>query len=306
MTIMPILRDRRTHFAGLSALVAGLFCLAGVGCRTVSGPLTHAVLDGPPPDSVMVSERAPCELCKVVLPAYRIEPPDILSIEAITVVPRSPYKLQVLDVVFLQVQGTPEYAPIQGDYPIQLGGFVELGLEYGSVQVAGMTVAEAQQAIENHLRQILAEPRVSVSLAEIASKQQIVGEHLVNPDGTVTLHPYGNVVVVGLTVEEAKAAIESHLSESLQDPVVSVSVFAYDSKVYYVITQGAGRGDRVFRFPITGNETVLDARRRSTAVRFHRPPIGLTQVDPSCSKRPTKPARNSHRLRELASRNAWM
>jgi hypothetical protein len=29
--------------------------------------------------------------------------------------------------------------------------------------------------------------------------------------------------------------------------------------VYYVITQGAGLGDGVTRFPITGNETVLDA-----------------------------------------------
>ncbi|MEO2033091.1 MAG: hypothetical protein ABGZ35_13500, partial [Planctomycetaceae bacterium] len=38
-----------------------------------------------------------------------------------------------------------------------------------------------------------------------------------------------------------------------------VDVFAFNSKVYYVITQGAGLGDGVFRFPITGNETVLDA-----------------------------------------------
>jgi polysaccharide export outer membrane protein len=29
--------------------------------------------------------------------------------------------------------------------------------------------------------------------------------------------------------------------------------------VYYVITDGAGNGEQVFRFPITGSETVLDA-----------------------------------------------
>jgi polysaccharide biosynthesis/export protein len=45
----------------------------------------------------------------------------------------------------------------------------------------------------------------------------------------------------------------------LQDPEVSVEVFAYNSKNYYVITQGAGLGDGVTRLPITGNETVLDA-----------------------------------------------
>ena len=36
-------------------------------------------------------------------------------------------------------------------------------------------------------------------------------------------------------------------------------MFAYNSKVYYVITEGAGQGDLVARLPITGNETVLDA-----------------------------------------------
>ena len=33
----------------------------------------------------------------------------------------------------------------------------------------------------------------------------------------------------------------------------------FNSKVYYVITQGAGMGDAARRLPITGNETVLDA-----------------------------------------------
>ncbi len=34
---------------------------------------------------------------------------------------------------------------------------------------------------------------------------------------------------------------------------------AYSSKAYYVITQGAEMGDNLRRFPVTGNETVLDA-----------------------------------------------
>ena len=38
-----------------------------------------------------------------------------------------------------------------------------------------------------------------------------------------------------------------------------MDVVAYNSKVYYVVTQGAGIGDFVRRFPVTGNETVLDA-----------------------------------------------
>jgi protein involved in polysaccharide export with SLBB domain len=62
-----------------------------------------------------------------------------------------------------------------------------------------------------------------------------------------------------MTLAEAKAAIEKHLGEYLDAPLVSVDVFSYNSKVYYVITEGAGFGDQVGRFPVTGNETVLDA-----------------------------------------------
>ena len=40
---------------------------------------------------------------------------------------------------------------------------------------------------------------------------------------------------------------------------MSVNVFAFNSKKYYVITEGAGLGDTVTMFPVTGNETVLDA-----------------------------------------------
>ena len=62
-----------------------------------------------------------------------------------------------------------------------------------------------------------------------------------------------------MTLSQAKTAIEEHLAQTLDQPEVSVDVYSYNSKVYYVITQGAGQGDGVARFPITGNETVLDA-----------------------------------------------
>jgi polysaccharide export outer membrane protein len=65
--------------------------------------------------------------------------------------------------------------------------------------------------------------------------------------------------VAGLTVENAERKIEGHLAERLESPDVSVEVYAYNSKVYYVIHQGDEKGDVVTRLPVTGNETVLDA-----------------------------------------------
>jgi polysaccharide biosynthesis/export protein len=235
-------------------LIAALM-VAGSGCRTLH-PHDPAVAM---PLSQAAGDATPRELDKAILPRYRIEPPDILVIEAVSVVPKSPYSLRVLDVLAIQVEGTLPDAPIMGAYPVGPSGMVNLGFPYGTVKVTGMTVDEAKLAVEEQLAQFLREPNVTVSLLEMAGKQQIAGEHMVGPDGTVTLGSYGSVSVVGATVEEAKLAIERHLSQTLEDPEISVDVFAYNSKVYYVITEGAGLGDSVTRFPVTGNETILDA-----------------------------------------------
>jgi len=127
------------------------------------------------------------------------------------------------------------------------------------VKVVDLTVDEAKATIAEQLRLILQEPQVSVALLSIAGAQQIAGQHLVSLDGTVNLGVYGNVGVAGLTIAQARAAIEKQLSKNLESPQVLVDIFAYNSKVYYLITQGAGFGDNVIRVPITGNETVLDA-----------------------------------------------
>jgi polysaccharide export outer membrane protein len=130
---------------------------------------------------------------------------------------------------------------------------------YGSVAVAGLTREQAQQAIADYLQRALPQPQVSVSVLQMAGLQQIAGQHLVGPDGTVTLGTFGSVSVVGGTLADAKQAIEQHLSRYLDRPEVAVDVYAFNSKTYYVVLQGAGAGDAVYKFPITGNETVLDA-----------------------------------------------
>jgi polysaccharide export outer membrane protein len=91
--------------------------------------------------------------------------------------------------------------------------------------------------------------------------QPIAGQHAVRPDGTISLGIYGSVYVNGMTLDQARLAVTAKLSERInvkaQDVVVDV--LAYNSKVFYVITDGAGFGEQVYRIPITGSETVLDA-----------------------------------------------
>jgi len=239
--------------------VRALFCTALLGGLAAAGCQSPQLSPTTPRSAATMGELAPRELKKVVLPPYTIEPPDMLVIQAVHIVPRPPYHLRTFDSLAIQVQGTLPDAPISGVYPIEPGGLIKLGFTYGAIKVGGLTVAEAEVAIKNHLSKALTAPVINVSLASMAATQQIAGEHLVGLDGTVTLGIYGSVPVVGLTLAEAKAALERHLSQFLEDPEVAVDVFGYNSKVYYVVTQGAGMGDGVYRFPITGNETVLDA-----------------------------------------------
>ena len=160
---------------------------------------------------------------------------------------------------------------------------------YGAAKVVGLTTEQAQEEVRRVMAMHVNEPVVSLTLLEMSGKQQIAGEHLVGPDGMITLGSYGGVPLVGLTLAEAKRSIEAHLSQFLESPEVSVDVYAYNSKVYYVITEGAGFGDGVTRFPITGNDTVLDAISNIN---------GLTQVS---SKRIwiARPADHGHGMQVL-------
>ena len=131
--------------------------------------------------------------------------------------------------------------------------------------MAGLTIDEARKHIREKIK-FDDGPQLSVELAIASGLQPIAGEHLVAPDGTVYLGSYGSVYVAGMTLDEATTVINQRLSESLSDPHANVSVFAYNSKVYYIITKGPPLGDTVARFPITGNETVLDALTRVTGL----------------------------------------
>lgn len=235
----------------LLALLALLLVAISTGCR----PLRNNVLEAQMP----LGGPSPRELNKISLPTYVVEAPDVLLIDAVKVVPKPPYKVEPLDVLQVFVLGTLPDQPIAGTFPVEADGTIMLGPAYGSVKVSGRTLAEARELIAEHLKVQLTAPEVSVSLAESAGKQQIAGEHLIGPDGTVNLGTYGSVYVAAMTLAQAREAIETHLSDFLEEPQVSVDVFSYNSKNYYIVTEGAGKGDQLQKVPITGNETVLDA-----------------------------------------------
>jgi polysaccharide biosynthesis/export protein len=201
----------------------------------------------------------PTELQQVSLPPYVVAPPDILFIDAARLVPKPPYRVEPLEVLLVQVTETLPQQPINGPFVVTPEGNISLGFGYGTVHVQGLTIDQIQAAIRSHLANTLRNPQVSVSLSQFRGMQQTKGEHLVRPDGTISLGTYGSIYVAGMTLGQIKCAIERHLSQYVVDPQVAVDVFAYNSMWYYVIFDGGGYGEQVYRLPITGNETVLDA-----------------------------------------------
>jgi polysaccharide export outer membrane protein len=225
--------------------------LCSAGCHHTNHVLEAEIAQSP----------LPRELEKQTLGNYVIEPPDILLIDAISVIPRPPYRVAPGDVLLIQIPNAFEAEPIAGPFNIDPEGTVNLGPSYGAVQVAGRTLPEVRAAIVKHLTEgkILNDPKVTVSVAQYRALQQIRGQHLVTPDGSVRLGLYGSVKVAGMTVNQARSAIEMHLRRYLKDPEISLDVAAYNSKLFYVIYDGGGSGQQVVRLPVTGNDTVLDA-----------------------------------------------
>ena len=236
----------------MSCSLALMCCLAGLiltGCHH-----TEKFSEGD-----MVSDFIPRELQKQPIPEYVIEPPDILLVDAVSVIPKPPYRVSPGDILLARVANAFEADPIAGAFPVEPDGTINLGASYGSISVAGKTIPEARAVVVEALGKIIKEPKVFLALGQSRAMQQIRGQHLVTPDGYVRLGLYGAAKVVGMTIPEAKKAIEAQLGQYLQEPEISLDVLAYNSKLYYVIFDGGGNGQTILRLPITGNDTVLDA-----------------------------------------------
>jgi polysaccharide export outer membrane protein len=246
----------RDHLPRVGVWAVALAGLIGTGCSSVP----HVQPGDQCPDL-----NLPKELEKASHPTYTVETPDILLINATRVIPLPPYKVEPLDQIFVAVQNTltlmdPD-ARINGVYAIDPDGTINLGPNYGgAVRVVDLPTAEIEKLLARHLKSFFKEEvKATVTLAQSHGAQVIRGEHLVRPDGTVSLGTYGKVYVAGMTLDQVKAAIEAHLAKTLYKPEVDVDEFAYNSKFYYVITDFAGSGEQVTKLPCTGNETVLDA-----------------------------------------------
>ena len=88
------------------------------------------------------TDAVPTELNPVSLPPYVIEPPDIILIDAVKIVPKSPYKVDTFDHLQIIVTGTLIDQPISGNYQVEPEGTVDLMMRIGEV-MSGQPIPEA-------------------------------------------------------------------------------------------------------------------------------------------------------------------
>jgi len=88
----------------------------------------------------------------------------------------------------------------------------------------------------------------------VRQHEEIGGDFLVSPEGTIFISLIGSVEVEDATTEEIAKRLETRLSEFIRAPEVNVSVSVYNSKKVYVLGQVADPGE----YPMRGN--VLNVR----------------------------------------------
>ncbi|MEZ6142369.1 MAG: polysaccharide biosynthesis/export family protein [Zavarzinella sp.] len=246
-------------------------CVLNVGCYTA--PKLGNPAENPAPYTMdrelnqafyadqALDQQLPRELQMVTMPEYIIEPPDILRIELTNVQPLPNYRLDVGDTIGISIIYPGLTEPVSGDLPIGPDGTVNLGPTFGgTIKLVGLTTDEARVAIEKQaIEYKVREPKASIQLLQSRSLPALRGEYLVRQDGTVGLGIYGSVRLVGVPLAQANIVIQDFLKKSMNNPSVTVDIAAYNSKKFYVIYDGGGRGQQVVPLPITGKDTVLDA-----------------------------------------------
>jgi len=81
------------------------------------------------------------------------------------VLPKMPYKIGIFDILQVRVLGTLVDQPIDSYFLVESTGTLALGPAYGRVQVKGLTLDEAESAIQKKLEEVLLKPEVQVTFA---------------------------------------------------------------------------------------------------------------------------------------------
>ena len=216
-------------------------------------------IDAIRPIPVEIPEPPPHEGALVDIP-YTVDAPDILRIESLA-------KL--------------EDRPLGGEYLIRADGTISLSF-YGSLHVRGLTLDQVKEKLILHLNKTM----YASFLGMIPETRAELADYLVLPPLPDPVNIFGPVAIGAAKKDEpaAEPPKPMYLVPSAENLNISVEVLVHNSKVYYVDGDVGLAG----RFPIQGNETVLDAIYNGGGLSPNADPKSITLYRPG---RGGKPAR---------------
>jgi beta-lactamase regulating signal transducer with metallopeptidase domain/protein involved in polysaccharide export with SLBB domain len=218
---------------------------------------------------------------------------------------RTPYRIGPGDTLLVRTLGAAPDWPVDGQFMVEDEGTIALGPAYGRVEVAGLTVREAEAAVLKVLKETLSDPKVQVTivgkargarrearaedepLAIVESPgpaiesgdllwievegtlpdQPIKGPFTVSRDGELHFGPsYGVVEVAGLNSVDAEMRIRQKLSEVLTECRVLVRVLKKSN--------GASGEARRWTHGVALPEDMGDAEAQWVAEAIERQGIG--------------------------------
>jgi beta-lactamase regulating signal transducer with metallopeptidase domain len=167
--IENIMNTKWNYRVSLSArlfVVAAALTTLPLSVEAVGGqenqPSKPAAENATPAEDESTSEQPAEQRASNVAPA---DLPSIQPVQSVPAeVPRDPYRIQPGDTVHVWVHGTPDDAPINGNYVVEPGGSIALGPLYGRVRVRDMSLETAENAIMERLSETLRNPKVQVTL----------------------------------------------------------------------------------------------------------------------------------------------
>jgi polysaccharide export outer membrane protein len=157
----------------LARRLIALGALFGIGFATFG--CQFSVNFGDQPTAGAPPLPAPKEGCKVAQVAYVIEPPDLLTVELFKSLPDR---------------------PLTGERLVRTDGTIDLGF-YGSVCVAGLTIDQARERVEQYLSATIRSPKVHLDVYSYNSKgYYVVADGAGFGEQTVRLPFTGNETVL--------------------------------------------------------------------------------------------------------------
>ncbi|HVU88286.1 MAG TPA: polysaccharide biosynthesis/export family protein [Pirellulales bacterium] len=201
------------------------------------------------------------------VPEYRLRVADRLGLVfRLTTIPSAePYELSVGDEVTIESLTSDD---VQRSVIIQPDGTVTLRL-LGQVQLAGRTIEEVRQDLDQRYKKFLRDPSITVTpiklnsrlqelRATVDARQGIGGqqrEARVTPEGTIQLPGLGSVPAQGLTMNELKREIDVRYTQLVSGFEVTPVLIERAPRYIFVVGEVRQPG----RFELTGPTTLMQS-----------------------------------------------